>query len=376
MRWEDERYVKLYTRDTVTWLSLSFDAQSVLMMLLRKADGAGLVTLGPLGLRGLAMVLGHRDQIERVERAVQELIALEVCRVEGGHIVVVHYIAAQEAQASPSARKRVQRERDRDQLRANGIEASGMVSEMLAQAARSPPPDVTPVVTQEVTQAVTQQVTPGSHANGHDVGHAESHDVGHDPAQPSSAQLSPAQKHIAPEPAPRAPKKRAKRTEKPPADPPDHAFRELTDAVCAAHLELRGEAMEFLPRDAVALVELRKRHADDEILTRWRRGLAASTDWLRIHNLGQLRQKWGDLAPKGKQGAPSLGPGPPSGLVCAVCDAPGSDERYVAVVWGQPVCMPCGDAAPAVASNAEMGAWVSEQRFERSGFEQQTGDFA
>ena len=32
MRWEDERYVRVYTRDTPGWLSLSFDAQALLFL--------------------------------------------------------------------------------------------------------------------------------------------------------------------------------------------------------------------------------------------------------------------------------------------------------------------------------------------------------
>ena len=35
MRWEDERYVRIYTRDTPSWMLLSWDAQALFLQLLR-----------------------------------------------------------------------------------------------------------------------------------------------------------------------------------------------------------------------------------------------------------------------------------------------------------------------------------------------------
>ena len=32
MNWSDERYVRLFTRDTVTWLKWSFETRSVFML--------------------------------------------------------------------------------------------------------------------------------------------------------------------------------------------------------------------------------------------------------------------------------------------------------------------------------------------------------
>lgn len=47
MRWEDERYVRLYTRNTATWVALGWEGRFVLMSLLRQVDRAGLLDLEP-----------------------------------------------------------------------------------------------------------------------------------------------------------------------------------------------------------------------------------------------------------------------------------------------------------------------------------------
>ena len=57
MNWEDERYVRLYVRDTGDWCALSWDAQALLMHLLRKTDRSGIVQLGKRGRANLPAML-------------------------------------------------------------------------------------------------------------------------------------------------------------------------------------------------------------------------------------------------------------------------------------------------------------------------------
>ena len=43
MRWSEERWVKLYTRDEAAWLAVSLGARGLFYELMRKVDGAGLL---------------------------------------------------------------------------------------------------------------------------------------------------------------------------------------------------------------------------------------------------------------------------------------------------------------------------------------------
>jgi len=114
MRWEDERWVKVYTRDTPSWLSLSFEAQSLLLLLFRKVDRAGLLPLGPLGRRGVAVVIGHGPRWAQLESALDELIASGTVAIRETVLVVPNFLEAQETPASGAQRARECRARARD----------------------------------------------------------------------------------------------------------------------------------------------------------------------------------------------------------------------------------------------------------------------
>lgn len=157
MRWEDERYVRLYTRDTGDWLFLSFDAQAVFMMLLRKVDRAGILHLGKHGLNAVAVTLGHAESRERIVPAIDVLIADGTVVLDGDKLVVPNFIEAQEARISDAQRKRDQRERDRDKLTSREVPGSKAGHDAEATAGRKSQP-VTPGVTPGHTQS--QWVTP------------------------------------------------------------------------------------------------------------------------------------------------------------------------------------------------------------------------
>lgn len=116
MRWEDERYVRVYTRDTATWMMLSWQARAVLLEMFRKCDRAGIVEMGEHGVDGLAAVL--RMPSEVVGMAIPELALRKCIEVVDSRIVIPNFIAAQEAKQSDKARQRAQRERARDTARA------------------------------------------------------------------------------------------------------------------------------------------------------------------------------------------------------------------------------------------------------------------
>lgn len=112
MHWENERYVRIYTRDTSDWLALSWDAQAVLIQLLRKVDRRGHLALGKHGLRSVAIVLGQAGLWEaRIKPALDELLADGCIEVTEKTLLFPNFLVAQECRSSDAQRKRDQRER-------------------------------------------------------------------------------------------------------------------------------------------------------------------------------------------------------------------------------------------------------------------------
>jgi hypothetical protein len=117
--WSNERYVRLYTRDTPDWLLLSWEARSLWMHLLRKFDRSGVIDLGRHGLRGLAATVLMPQEV--VERALPELVE-DGCLVHNDqHLVAPNYLPANEASSSDAQRAREYRERQRVQRRGRAL---------------------------------------------------------------------------------------------------------------------------------------------------------------------------------------------------------------------------------------------------------------
>lgn len=159
MRWEDERWVKVYTRDTGEWLALGWEAQALFLFALRKADRAGILKTGKMRTRGLAGMTGM--PLDVVERVVPLLLEDGCLRETDGGYVIPNFLAAQEALTSASQRKRDQRERARDRALADGMPdgTSGMVIESMAQKRNAA--NVTPARHASTSQHI---VTPEGHA--------------------------------------------------------------------------------------------------------------------------------------------------------------------------------------------------------------------
>lgn len=123
MRWEDERYVRFYTRDTPEWLALSWQARGLFGLILRAVDRAGTLPVGKLGKKGVAVAV-HAPWAD-VDGPLAELLE-DGCIVwdEGrASFLIRNYLEAQECAQSDAARKRASRERARAQF-GGGSEAS------------------------------------------------------------------------------------------------------------------------------------------------------------------------------------------------------------------------------------------------------------
>lgn len=115
MDWANERYVKLYTRDTTTWKVLSWQARFTLMSMMRKVDRAGIIEVGDEGIDGLIAVLEVPRDI--VEPALEQLLRRKTVERTETAYVLPNFLEAQEAIQTDAARARASRERRRDTAR-------------------------------------------------------------------------------------------------------------------------------------------------------------------------------------------------------------------------------------------------------------------
>lgn len=121
MRWADERYVRVYTRDTPDWDMLPWQSRALLPLLLRKVDRAGLLDLGKHGIKALVRQVDMPEEV--VEVGFSGLIEDGCISLHGTVVVVRNFIEAQETSSSDQQRKRDQRERARALV--NRIEVTG-----------------------------------------------------------------------------------------------------------------------------------------------------------------------------------------------------------------------------------------------------------
>lgn len=111
MRWEDERYVRLYTRNTVEWEMLPWQSRCTWPLILRAVDRAGLLDLGKHGARGLSALIKLPPEVTEI--GLSGLLEDGCLELHGTVLVVPNFVEAQEATQSDAQRKRESRERAR-----------------------------------------------------------------------------------------------------------------------------------------------------------------------------------------------------------------------------------------------------------------------
>jgi hypothetical protein len=109
--WEDERYVRVFTRDTADYLLMSFEAQSLYMHLRRKAERTtGCIQLGRHGKKAVSVVIGHPTRWDILGPALEELLTDGCVRLEGDRLYVVDFVESEESGASAKLRQQKHRE--------------------------------------------------------------------------------------------------------------------------------------------------------------------------------------------------------------------------------------------------------------------------
>lgn len=116
MDWTNERYVRIYTRDTTKMLLMRWDERCLFWDLLRKVDRAGILDLEGHGPPAVGVHL--RCPPEVAERAVTVWLNAGWVEIRGDFLVIPSHIDAQESAQSDRQRQRDSRERRRDLARA------------------------------------------------------------------------------------------------------------------------------------------------------------------------------------------------------------------------------------------------------------------
>jgi hypothetical protein len=111
MNYDDEHWIKVYTRDTAGWLAMSWQARGLALEIARRLPKkTGELSLGRRGLEALAGLL--RAPWSEIEVYVQELIADGRLEYDATRQVIRDpgHVVRQSAVTSPAERKRRQRE--------------------------------------------------------------------------------------------------------------------------------------------------------------------------------------------------------------------------------------------------------------------------
>ena len=142
MDFSNESYVRLYVRDTTTWLRLGWDGQAVLTQVLRKMDMAGVMDIGDMK-PWEAVVVHCRAPEGAAQAGMKACLDLGVFAHAGRQLVAPNFRAAQEAVKSDKTRQKESRERRRlgamSQIVTEGHAESQDVTENHAESRRVTP---------------------------------------------------------------------------------------------------------------------------------------------------------------------------------------------------------------------------------------------
>lgn len=117
MDWSNEHYVRIYTRDSKTWLKLGWEGQCCLTLFWRKLDQCGVYDSVDDPVEDVALATGLPLEVAAI--GVPRLLKLGVLELHGGKLIAPNYLEAQFAQKSDKQRAKEYRERRRMRLMSN-----------------------------------------------------------------------------------------------------------------------------------------------------------------------------------------------------------------------------------------------------------------
>lgn len=143
MDFADEHYVKLFTRDTVTWKSWSWQARTVLTLLLRKVDAAGFLDIGRLEPAAAVSIMVDLPR-EVAEPGLNDLMADGTAELVDRRLLLPNFVSAQESRKTDKAKARDYRERKKVDAREAATSKSAKLQDSTVTARHPSSPAVTP----------------------------------------------------------------------------------------------------------------------------------------------------------------------------------------------------------------------------------------
>lgn len=113
MDWSNERYTRLYTRDTKTWILIGWEGQCLFSLLLRKADRAGMID-DVRDADDISVILRNGMPVDSIAIGLDNLTRYGVVTICDAGMVIPNFIDAQESAQSDKQRGKSSRERRRD----------------------------------------------------------------------------------------------------------------------------------------------------------------------------------------------------------------------------------------------------------------------
>jgi hypothetical protein len=112
LNFEDEHYVRVYTRDTKTWLRWGWEGQTVFMFVMRKLDKSGVLDDIEEPVADVALMTGLPREVVAV--GLPRILESGALEQHGKALVAPKYIDAQSAKRSDKQRAKESRERRRN----------------------------------------------------------------------------------------------------------------------------------------------------------------------------------------------------------------------------------------------------------------------
>lgn len=120
MNFEDEPYVRIYQRDTKTWLRWCWEGQTVFVLTSRKLDRAGMLDDITDPVADVALITGLPPEVVSV--GLERVLASGTFEIRGGRLIAPRYVEAQTATKSDKLRSSELRKRRRDLARSGAGE--------------------------------------------------------------------------------------------------------------------------------------------------------------------------------------------------------------------------------------------------------------
>jgi hypothetical protein len=111
MNFDDERFVKIYPRNTTNWKLLGWEGRCVLMMLFREVDRAGCLDIEG-GMEGLALLLDLPPDV--TERGFAACVKRGTVAQNGNLAIIPNFTRAQDARQTNRVRQAESRARRRE----------------------------------------------------------------------------------------------------------------------------------------------------------------------------------------------------------------------------------------------------------------------